>query len=296
MPIFVTISKTLKSKKMKLVLRVMIYIALPSMLFFASAPFSGCVKEKVIRDTIVVIKKDTVRITDSVCYNLKDSLVAWYTFNGGSLKDSSGKNNHITFNNATLTSDRFGRANNAYLFDGTSSYMSVPNSGSLNPKNISLVAFVKFNDFYRGTCNSTQIIKKGFRDQVDGIYGLRATPLGQICDQPADTSKEMISGYYGNNQFSQIGVFDEKNFIKASKWLNIVFTYDGTQAKLYVDGELRKTAIGTVPFTPNTDGLFIGRAENPQFPYWFNGIIDEIRIYNKALCDGEVKQLTKLKE
>ena len=111
---------------------------------------TSCEKE-IIRDTIIVtdtlVIKDTLTLIDTVCYDLKDGLVAWYNFNGGTLKDSSGKDNHINFNNATLTTDRFGKPNNAYLFNGTSSYMSVPNSTSLNPSLISIVAMVKRKEF-----------------------------------------------------------------------------------------------------------------------------------------------------
>jgi hypothetical protein len=64
---------------------------------------------------------------------------------------------------------------------------------------------------------------------------------------------------------------------------------------MYVDGKLKQTRIGTVPFTPNTFDLFIGRAERPDYPYWVTGVIDEIRIYKKALCEGEVKELSSLK-
>lgn len=247
-----------------------------------------------MKDTLII--KDTIRITDTVSgYNLKDSLVAYYNFNGGNLNDSSGYNNHITFNNALKTTDRFGKANNAYLFDGKTNFMKVVNSASLNPRQISLVAMVKFNGFYRGPCHGNQILKKGFQDQDNGIYGLRAGVVNTPCDNLVDTTKEQIVGYYGNNQYSSIAAGDSIDYIKPNVWMTIVFTYDGSQAKMYVDGKLKQVRRGTVPFTPNTDGLFIGRAERPDFPYWFNGVIDEIRIYKKALCEGEVKELSNLK-
>src|SRR5687768_16028797 len=91
-------------------------------LLFAQTNFSSCQKEaEFIRDTIIktdtVIIKDTVRITDTLncgsCYNLMDSLIAYYNFNGGNLNDSSGNNNHIIFNNASKATDRFGKPNNA---------------------------------------------------------------------------------------------------------------------------------------------------------------------------------------
>jgi hypothetical protein len=280
---------------MKFLKSILVAGFLATLFITGGSSLTSCKKE-IVHDTITIIKKDTIRIIDSVCYDLKDSLVAWYKFTGGSLKDSSGKNNDIVFNNATATADRFGKANNAFAFNGNGSYMKVNNSTSLNPNKISMMAIVKFNDFYRGQCHGNQIFKKGFRDQVDGIYGLRVVTVGQDCNATTDTSKEVMTGYYGNNQFAQIGAIDNSNFVKTNKWITVIFTYDGIQAKIYVDGQLKDTRNGTVPYTPNTDGLFIGRAENPQFPYWFNGVIDEIRIYNKALCEGEVKQLNKLKD
>ncbi|HEV8508760.1 MAG TPA: hypothetical protein VGQ53_25370, partial [Chitinophagaceae bacterium] len=81
---------------------------------------------------------DTTAVT--VLYDVQTGLVAYYNFNGGSLNDGSGQGNNITFNSATQTSDRFGNPNNAYLFNGTSSYMQVPNSASLNPNNITMMA------------------------------------------------------------------------------------------------------------------------------------------------------------
>ncbi|MDX1938611.1 MAG: LamG domain-containing protein [Flavihumibacter sp.] len=252
---------------------------------------SSCTKEVIVRDTVII--KDTITRVDTFpCTDLKEGLVAWYKFTGGSLKDSSGYNNDIVFSNATPTSDRFGKTNNAYLFNG-GSYMRVNNSASLNPTRITLVGIVKFNDFYRGAYGQNQIIKKGFRDQNDGIYGLRVG--ASDAGGSVDTTKEIGYGYYGNNQFDQISAADRVNYIKTNQWKIFVFTYNGIDAKYYVDGVLRETKTGVVGFTPNTDGLFIGRAENPSYPFWLTGVIDEIRIYNRALCDCDIKELNKLK-
>jgi len=62
-----------------------------------------------------------------------------------------------------------------------------------------------------------------------------------------------------------------------------------------VNGKLVKSwGVSLGSYTPNNQDLFIGRHEDAtnQFPYWFNGVIDEIRIYNLALPDGAVKQLS----
>src|SRR6266480_3163043 len=105
--------------------------------------------------------------------NLSQGLVAYYPFNGNA-NDQSGNNNNPFFNNAVLTSDRNGNPNSAYYFNGTNSYMQIPNSASLNPTKISLFALVKPMGFYQGVCHGNVILNKGNNDNnVQSQYKLR---------------------------------------------------------------------------------------------------------------------------
>lgn len=278
---------------MKLIRGGLITIVAYFMFFYGSTNLVSCKKE-IIHDTVIVIDKDTVTLIDS-SHDINDCLVAYYNFVGGNLKDSSGLNNHIVFNNATPTTDRFGNANGAYLFNGTSSYMRVTNHASLNPSMITLMAIVKLNGFYTGPCHQNQIFMKGFDDQSNGIYGLRVSDLPATCSSPLDTTKEYVHGYYGNNQFNSVGAIDRITPVRTQKWMIVVFTYDGNEAKIYVDGVLKEASTITRPFTTNTNDLFIGRVEDPGYVYPFNGVIDEIRIYNKALKAHEVHKFQSLK-
>jgi hypothetical protein len=70
--------------------------------------------------------------------------------------------------------------------------------------------------------------------------------------------------------------------------------YNGTESKLYLNGKLVSKAKGTTTFTPNETPVFFGRTQNSQYPYYFNGIIDEIRIYNRALNATEVAELNTI--
>ena len=280
---------------MKVVRSVAGLLSLFVILFSLQVNVSSCKKE-VITDTVYV--RDTVHIIDSAscnCYDLSDGLVAYYNFNNGSLKDSSGNNNHISFSNAVKTTDRYGRPNNAYLFNGSSSYMQVPHSSSLNPSTaITMMAIVKMNGFYAGTCHANQIFQKGTRDQNQGVYSLRVGDSKSDCFSPVDTTAERASAFYGDYG-STVGASDMTQYVHTGKWMTLVFTYDGKESKFYVDGQLKNTTSGVAVFTPNTFDLFIGRAENPEYPYWWNGVIDEVRIYKKALCEAAVKQLVASK-
>ena len=268
---------------MKILKLILPSIAAYFLLFTTGTQFSACTKTNTVHDTI--IKKDTVIRKDTI-YDLTEGLVAYYNFNNGTLKDSSGFKNDIIFSNATKTADRFGNPNNAYLFDGTTSYMQVKNSATLNPSAITMMAIIRLNGFYGGPSYGNQIFMKGYSDQSQGVYGLRIQPI--IPNTP-DTAKEFPGGYFGDAGYLA-NVTDTTYFFRTAKWVKLVATYDGTKTKMYIDGQLRNTYVGTGIFTQTTNDLFIGREEYPSYPFWFNGIIDEIRIYNRALGQGAITQ------
>jgi hypothetical protein len=66
------------------------------------------------------------------CAGRTDGLVAYYRFNG-SANDESGNGNHGTVFGALPCTDRKGRANSAYCFDGEDDFIRVPSSASLKP-------------------------------------------------------------------------------------------------------------------------------------------------------------------
>jgi len=251
---------------------------------------------KPVHDTTIKTIHDTIIINDTI-YDLGSGLVGYYNFNGGTLKDSSGFGNHITANNATLTTDRFGVASNAYLFDGSSSYMQIPNSPYLNPNAITMFAIVKVNGFYQGTCHANVIIMKGDRDDIQGLYTLRFTD-NTACTVAPNISDEKFSGTFGDDlpQGNAAGVSSNETFVQTGQWYYLAFTYDGVTAKFYVNGQLTDSTTKTVSFTPNTHDLFFGKTENSTYPYYFNGAIDEVRIYNRALSATEIGVLYKMKK
>jgi hypothetical protein len=287
-------------KFLKAVLGLSVFIVF---LICSGSQFSSCTKKQVIQDTIIVKDTTTVRDTtitvDSV-YDLTAGLVAYYNFTGGTLADSSGYGNNIIFNNATKTSDRFGRPNNAYLFDGSTSYMEVTNSPSLNPDNgITMMAIVKVNGFDTGSCHENQILGKLSSDPTDGIYALRFNDLTTACSVSPNTAVEQFVGYYGDDipeGSAAIIASNPATPVQKGQWYNLVYTYDGTYAKMYVNGVLQTTQQISVSFTPNVVDLYIGETPNPTFPYYFNGVIDEVRIYNRPLSANEIKQLNLVQE
>jgi len=221
--------------------------------------------------------------------NLDKGLQAYYPFNGNA-NDESGNNNNPTFNNASITSDRFGKPNSAYHFNGVYQYMRIPNKPSINFKNeITLSVWVRPTGFYYGVCHASQLISKGGGNYNDGNYALRYDDAlftsGRGCDGgKCDTLHQNFRGTgtvlkpYGGD------------FIKKGKWYNVLYTNDGKTAKLYVNCELKYSVIFPETFT-NTEDLFFGKSDDDLFPFWLNGDLDDIRIYNRALSANEITAL-----
>jgi hypothetical protein len=209
----------------------------------------------------------------------KANLVAWYKFTNGNTADFSGYNNHLRPHNVTLTTDYKGRPNNAYYFKGQDSYMQAPNSTSLNPANITLAALVKPVGFYTGNGGQSRILMKGNDDQSNGDYFLGYDNTGEFY------------ATYGDNQFQSNGVGSPENSLQLNTWYKIVYTYNGSVGKLYMNDVLVSQTNQAATFTPNTSPLRVGKTGRTDYPYWFNGVIDEIRIYKVALTATQVAKV-----
>jgi hypothetical protein len=74
--------------------------------------------------------------------------------------------------------------------------------------------------------------------------------------------------------------------ISVGEWHHLAATYNGSALKLYVDGNLVATTRASTALSSGAFPLFIGG--NPLWGEFFKGTIDEVRVYNRALTDGEI--------
>ena len=270
-------------------------LVITTLLFPGVTPLTGCSKKTIQYDTVSVVKMDTLVQPDSV-YDIQDGLVAYYNFNAGSLKDGSMYGNNISFNNATPAADRFGTAGNAFYFDGATSYMQIPNTLSLNPNNITLLAIVKVQGFWTGSCRGNRIVGKGVPDATNGWYQIGfSDDLG--CNAAIDSAHEKFGGGFGDNDpfGSAAGASTDTVFVQKDIWYHLLYSYDGITARFYINGILKNASPrAPVDFTNNTEDVFIGKSNYAGFDSNFKGVIDEIRIYNRALPQGAIDRLDNL--
>lgn len=222
--------------------------------------------------------------------NLTQGLMAYYTFNG-SANDVSGNNNNPVFNNAILTADRFNNPNSAYRFNGINSFIQIPNSSTLNTGNaITLAVFINPTGFYYGTCHGNSILMKGSDITPATAYRLRFEDEnysnGTNCSYSIPDT--IHQNYWGPGTGVAGGYTP---YVTKNEWISLIYTYDGTYAKLYINCQLVVNKSSPGYNFSNANDLFIGKMNDPSFPYWLNGELDDIRIYNRAINEDEVKAI-----
>lgn len=93
---------------------------------------------------------------------------------------------------------------------------------------------------------------------------------------------------------SYVNIMD-KDTVVPYKWTHLAGTYNNDTLKLYVNGKLIKSGVckGPVSFLDNNPLLIGGNSNNKNLTLvdCFNGFLDEIRIYNRALNEKEIKTL-----
>jgi hypothetical protein len=214
--------------------------------------------------------------SSNIVKNLPNGLVAWYPFNGNA-NDVSGNNLNGSVTNATLTADRFGNNNSAYTFDGTSSYIRVEDNNLLDFSTaFTLCAWFKSND---SITPDQAIVGKTFVTYGGG-YNLTHYAINGTTISVGFVNDPNVRGVY----------YPAGNY--KTNWHFIVGTYDGQKIKLYMDGVLLDSTLTTLTIPASTQPLFIGRGmPSSSTPRFFNGLIDDVSLYNKAISQTEVTQL-----
>ncbi len=232
--------------------------------------------------------------------NLTAGLMAYFPFNGNTL-DASGNGNNATNFGATLTTDQWGNPNSAYLFNGTSNYMSVANSPSLQMSSVTLCAKVKPNGFYPGLCYNNSIIDRGNGGYNAGSMSLIYTPTlnqntSNYCYVP-DPTHENYRINVNNGAAASLNVITPVNavpYIDTVGWDCVIGIFNDTTltGSIYVNGVFRYSyTLPSLGGGNNFNTFFIGGTTNATYPYFVNGVLDEIRVYNRAINPQEVQAL-----
>lgn len=209
--------------------------------------------------------------------NLQNGLVGYWPFCGNA-DDESGNGNDGTVNGATLTSNRFNEPNGAYEFDGNNDFISIPHSESLNNSSeITVNCWI----LVQNSSTYNNIISKD-----NDVFGNRSWFFGVNEDR-------IITATFNPNQNNFEIISPNLNFLQ--NWSMVSFTIGSDSLRVYVDGEKVLSEFYNSPLEQIIEPVKIGVMDETNGASWFfDGKIDDIGIWNRALSSDEVQQLYTL--
>jgi len=264
-------------------------LSYPLISFVGDTPASG--SNQFATSIVVNVSSSDENEEHYVATNFDNSLVSWYRLdnngpgeNSTKVYDWSGNNNNGTIastNEYLTTAGKFGGGIYLNGVDDNVNGVDITDSGSLNISgNLTVAAWVKTVD-------------------VCAIQGIFAR--SRVNGNAAGTDYNLIAGEYCgfgfviSNKSKFLRPFT--NVVLNNTWYHVVGTWNGTAAKIYLNGVLNKT---------ETDTLFgkISTDSGSDFPkynsiggdtylnrYYFNGTIDEVMIFNRSLSASEISAL-----
>jgi hypothetical protein len=198
--------------------------------------------------------------------DISDGLVAHYPFNGDS-NDQSGNDHHLENRGATLTADRFGMKDSAYAFDGKASHLFADIEDRKGDFSLSLWA--KANDVEQSRYRSVINI----HDKTPGSK---------------DTCQIHTSGgRYPTYQFFSSN--PESFALVTQKWQHLAVSVSGKVIRFYENGEKVYSQELEGGEANQFSNIIIGKNRHGGRKY--NGNIDDVYVYNRAINDAEVARL-----
>jgi formylglycine-generating enzyme required for sulfatase activity len=214
--------------------------------------------------------------------SLSRGLVAYYPFNGNG-KDETGQGKDGIVVDAILTKDRLGRPNQAYAFDGTKSRIDLPdNLFGPDVSEASFAAWVSPNrENLKKSTTSHHILNKG----------ASSGEMTMNLDEDGTVS-------CGVNLRDPGGWYSARTPIPESPTFFVVAVYQkGKRVQIWLNGNLgAETEIpkGSLHQSPGFHTSIGAYRNDNRASSLFQGVIDDVRVYDRALSAAEIKALYEL--
>jgi len=237
-------------------------------------------------------------------FDLNNNLVGYWKMNEGEgtqTKDSSGKENNGVLNGGGLWVG--GKYNKAIQFNGVDSYVEVPDSNSLDvTREITIAAWINLKELTGNADQDMILNKEGIPYEIavhdntgpdDGIH-----TCGKSTDQIPPYNFAFYLGGVSGLPNHNCGWKDGGGPVPTNIWTHVAVTYDGSVVRTFINGIMQKEYTGVSGLIDTRDtAVRIGARGSPapatqaNQGALFNGVIDEVMIYNKGLPKGGIEAL-----
>ena len=230
--------------------------------------------------------REAIPITIPVSPTDYSGLISYYPFNGNMADQGTGGNNGVA-TGVTLATDRFGAADKAAGFNGSSDFVTIgsPVPANLQLQNeLTLAAWIYVTQ-YPGSGTLGTII--GCQNDPNGTgYAIHLDGRTNPDSQPSPAGH--LHFQIGNGSWHTTNTNAQ---IPLNQWVHVAATRKANEAaKIYYDGVLQPSTSlawdGAISY--NGAEMDIGRQSDYSNRY-FNGRIDDVQIYNRALSDAEIR-------
>lgn len=210
----------------------------------------------------------SITIAEQPFYN--QNLIVHYPLNGNAT-DSSANQFLGTLFGTSPTVDRFGISNKALAFNGSSDRVQVSHRSTLVPANITISVWAK---------SETEVWNKP---------GMLVSKRNSYILHPEEGTKKLAAYIWVNGNWVSTPFVDVPADL--TSWNHYVFTYDGLALRLFVNGK-QIASIDQVGSVGNgsSGSLYLG-FDNATGSRYFNGALDDIRIYSRGFTPEEVLNL-----
>ncbi len=212
--------------------------------------------------------------------SLVNGVVAYYPLDGDG-NDASGNGLHGTVHGAISMPDRFGVADAAMNFNGIKNFIDIPPVDFSRSDRLSIQVWLKADqlnsEFYKtfirqeGPVSRVPDFMIGFQNQGETLYfGLNA----------------------GGSYYPEVKYDVAADYFSDGQWHLVVATYDGEAMRIYVDGEEEASLPRSGEVWFDNGWSSIGRMRGKHY---FDGGMDEVCYYDRALSPDEVRQIYNYK-
>jgi lysophospholipase L1-like esterase len=221
------------------------------------------------------------QIGAATCTPSPNGLIGWWSGDGNA-------NDLVAANNGSLqggaSAGAVGIDGFAFNFDGTNSYVQIPDSPSLRPTNLTVEAWVRFS--------SLDSVGSGGSPPGDQYIIFKQNTKSSDFEG-FDLGKTRIAGndyfqFIVSSPLGQVAHLESATIVSAGVWYHVAAVRDPNFIRLFINGQLEGEANVTFPQDYGTFPLFFGTSGQSYWDRKFSGTLDEVSLYNRALSAGEI--------
>lgn len=240
-------------------------------------------KRHLLKTTLVSLSITTLALLFLVCSTAHAGIAAMWTFDEdqkGEILDLSGNDNNGTIHGGVEWT-KSGKFGGALSFNGTDGWVEIPNSQNLIPPEITVMTWV-----YLDNVNGNHAILEKYDWQAGkGSFVLRTGPvLGAGAGD--DLSFMLIVGTQDPPPLAKA-----EGIMVAKEWIHIAGTIDGSNIRLFVNGDEVAKIESDSEMLPSDTTLALGTRGDTKDIHWYAGLMDEVAILDEALSETEIKRI-----